>query len=580
MVKTDLIKHRFLLLFITLMILLQTTGAFAASITAQVSRSPVSLDETFELIFESNGSPDGEPDFKPLEKNFDILSRSQSQSIKMINGNYSRTTRWNLTVMAKTTGQLTIPAISFGNDRSQVLSVQVKETATSTSGGSNNDMFMEVAVEPKAAYVRQQLLFHIRIFRAVNIADASLSAPQFNDPDIIVEQIEDEQTYETQRNGRRYLVTQIDYLAFPQTSGTLTLDPITFQARVMQHSRQRFDMFGQTGPIKRIRSSAISVEIKPIPKSAKQPWLPATNLQLSSSWPKANPEFRVGEPVTRTLAIMADGITSAQLPEIHSEAPAGFKQYPDQPMLQDRKDTDGVTGIRQEKIALVPTQPGTHILPAIKISWWNTKTNQKEVAHIGEERIQVLPAIGGATAPSVAPSVATSDQTVHDLKTAPVAIEHVTQPETSNGIYPWLSLFFALGWLATAATWWWLSLHRQPKNSTPENSNVSKAKSHTKILTELKQACQANDSSAARTTLLAWAKSVWPSDPPKGLAELSLHFDKSAADNLLTLNQALYGKATSEWNGDAIWNAVKDYKPNLHRQKERTEKLGALYLQP
>jgi len=580
MVKIDFIKHFPLLSLLTLMILLQTADAFGATITTQVSRSPVSIDETFELIFEANGSPDGEPDFSPLENNLEIFSRSQSQSIKMINGDYSRTTRWTLSVMAKTTGQLTIPAISFGSDHSQATSVLVREATDSTSATGNKDIFMEVTVEPKTAYVRQQLIFHVRIYRAINIADATLSEPHFSDPDIIVEQIEDEQTFETQRKGRRYLVTQIDYLAFPQASGTLTLDPITFQTRVMQNSHQRFGMFGQTGAIKRVRSKAIHVEINAIPKNSKRPWLPATNLQLSASWPKANPEFRVGEPVTRTLAIVADGISSAQLPEIHSETPAGFKQYPDQPMLQDHKDSNGVTGIRQEKIALVPTKPGTYILPAIKISWWNTETNKKEVAQIAEERIQVLPAVGAVDTPPPAepPKAVVNSQTTHDIKAPSEVTEQKIQSKPGSDIYPWLALFFALGWLSTAIAWWWLSHRRQLTNSALTNSNEPKVKSHNKILAELKQACQANDSSAARAALLAWGKTVWPSDPPKGLAELALHFDETATANILTLNQALYGKNKCKWDGAALWNAVKNYKPDCHMPKDKTKKLKPLYL--
>jgi len=585
MVKIDSIKHALLLSFLTLIVLFQTTDAFSATITAQVSRSQVSIDETFELIFEADGSPDDDPDFTPLENNLEIFSRSQSQSIKMINGNYSRTTRWTLTVMAKTTGRLTIPAISFGSDHSQPTSVQVREASTSQPGMSTDDIFMEVSAEPKTAYVQQQLMFHVRIYRAVNFTDASLSSPSFNDPDIIVEQIEDEQTFETTRNGRRYLVTQIDYLAFPQTSGTLTLNPFTFQARIMQHNRQRFDMFGQRpGPLKRIRSEAISMEIKPIPDDAGQPWLPATNLQLSATWPKANPEFRVGEPITRTLAIMADGITSAQLPEIHSEAPAGFKQYPDQPMLQDRKDANGVTGIRQEKIALVPTKPGTHVLPAIKVSWWNTKTDQRETAHIAEMRIQVLPAAedssqSTATTPPVASQKAISDdgQPPH-IDTPLAATTQSIQQESNNGIYLWLSLFFAVGWISTAAAWWWFSHHQQSNNSASTNSKESKAKNRNKILSELKHACQTNDCSSARAASLAWGKTLWPSNPPKGLAELALHFDDATAKHLLTLNQALYGKEKSSWDGSKLWNAVKNHKPEQHSQKDSAEKLESLYL--
>ncbi len=569
MVKRDLIKR----LFFTLIILLQAANAWGATITAEVSPNPVSIDEAFELIFEADGPPDGEPDFSPLEHNLEILSRSQSQSIRMINGDYSQTTRWRLSVMAKSAGPLTIPAISFGSDRSQAISILVREAAQPDPASSGEDLFMEVSVEPETAYVQQQLIFRVRIYRAVNIVDASLSAPQFNDPDIIVEQLGDEQNFETQRNGRRYLVSQIDYLAFPQASGTLTLDPITFQTRIMQQSRHPFDRFGQAGAIKRIRSKAISIEIKPIPKGAAQPWLPLTNLQLSASWPKSNPEFRVGEPVTRTLAIVADGITAAQLPEIHQDMPAGFKQYPDQPMLQDHKDENGVTAIRQEKIALVPTRVGEYVLPAIKVSWWNVQTNRQEVAWIAEEHIQVLPA---PDAPAEPPPTVASSPIAQEAKVLP---ELPPRAEPSNGIYPWLALFFAVGWLSTAAAWWWFSHYRQPKKSAPENSRPPKTERRNKILAELRAACQAGDGFAVCRALLAWGKTVWPADPPKGLAELASHFDEAAAADILALNQSLYGRQRGSWDGDAIWSAVKNHSAQQHARKHPAEGLEPLYLQ-
>ncbi len=569
MVKRDLIKR----LFFTLIILLQAANAWGATITAEVSPNPVSIDEAFELIFEADGPPDGEPDFSPLEHNLEILSRSQSQSIRMINGDYSQTTRWRLSVMAKSAGPLTIPAISFGSDRSQAISILVREAAQPDPASSGEDLFMEVSVEPETAYVQQQLIFRVRIYRAVNIVDASLSAPQFNDPDIIVEQLGDEQNFETQRNGRRYLVSQIDYLAFPQASGTLTLDPITFQTRIMQQSRHPFDRFGQAGAIKRIRSKAISIEIKPIPKGAAQPWLPLTNLQLSASWPKSNPEFRVGEPVTRTLAIVADGITAAQLPEIHQEMPAGFKQYPDQPMLQDHKDENGVTAIRQEKIALVPTRAGEYVLPAIKVSWWNVQTNRQEVAWIAEEHIQVLPA---PDAPAEPPPTVASDPIVQEAKVLP---EPPPRAEPSSGIYPWLALFFAVGWLSTAAAWWWFSHYRQPKKSAPENSRPPKTDRRNKILAELRAACQAGDGFAVCRALLAWGKRVWPADPPKGLVELASRFDEAAAADILALNQSLYGRQRGSWDGDAIWSAVKNHSAQQHTRKHPAEGLEPLYLQ-
>ncbi len=112
--KTNMIGY----LLLTICLLLPQTGLFAADINVHLSQNPVALGDSFQLIFKAVGSPDGEPDFSPLEQNFEILGRSQNQSIQMINGNVTRQTNWALMLMAKNNGAFQIPAIRFGSDSS------------------------------------------------------------------------------------------------------------------------------------------------------------------------------------------------------------------------------------------------------------------------------------------------------------------------------------------------------------------------------------------------------------------------------------------------------------------------------
>ena len=584
------IKQAPFLLILTLALLLQATHATGAPIKAEVSRNPVTVDETFELTFETDGSPNGDPDFGPLKKDFDILHRGQSQNIQMVNGRYSRTTRWTLSLMAKTIGKLKIPPISFGNDRSNAVAIQVWGSAKPKPTQSGKDLFMEVAVEPKTAYVGQQLIYHVRLYRSVNITDPSLTAPKFNDPDVMVEQLGNEQAYETQRHGKNYLVSQIDYAVFPQTSGTLALEPLVFQARVVQHPHGRgrfrtpFDMFDQAGVVKRIRSKALSIEVQPIPNGAQKPWLPASNLQLSASWPKSNPKFRVGEPATRTLTLVADGLMSAQLPEISHDIPAGFKQYPDQPVLEDRENSNHITGVRQEKIALVPTKPGLHTLPAVEITWWNTATNQQEVARVPELQIEVLPAVDTVSEPKIStpvPKKATATTGAQNIEMPPTLVETdpATGVETKGGLYRWLSLFLALGWVATAIAWWQLGGRQKPaQNATADSETAPTKKSKKQCLSDLKQACDNNNAQAARLALMAWCATQWTATPPRGLTDITMRLKGKAAQQIKILERALYGKDENSWEGMALYEAIQDYKPKQPVDEETSDSLAPLYL--
>ena len=65
--------------FCSFILLVVTTQAFAAAnITARLSHNPVSLDESFHLVYEADSDVDGEPDFSVLTNDFEILSSSQS----------------------------------------------------------------------------------------------------------------------------------------------------------------------------------------------------------------------------------------------------------------------------------------------------------------------------------------------------------------------------------------------------------------------------------------------------------------------------------------------------------------------
>lgn len=569
-------RHSFITLLMVLAALLYAMTATAATINAELSRNPVSIDESFELVFTVEGEADEEPDFSPLERDFQILDRSQNQNIQMINGRYSRSLRWILTLMAKRSGELQIPAIAFGNEHSNPLKIKVAAASPDSGNKADGDVFLEVSLEPGTAYVQQQLIYRARLFRAVNISEASLSEPSISDPDAIIEQLGDEQSYETRRHGRRYLVNEINYAIFPQNSGTLHVEPLVFQGRLMQRTHSRgfrspFDVFEQAGPLKRWRSDAQVVTVIPLPTNAKgKPWLPAMGVLLTEDWPDANPQFKVGEPVTRTLKLQALGVSATQLPKINAGIPKDFKQYPDQATTEDHKTANGISATREEKIAIIPTKPGSYTLPAIELPWWNTETDHMEVARIPERSIQVLAA---SDAPNTAPGPIAQPAAITPTVPTPAIAETAsldnagTKVVISNGgafPYQWLSLFLAVGWLVTVGLWF---LHYRRHSTSASDPSLpeptSKQVSIRQALSDLKQACSGQDAQAAKTALLDWGAAIWPQAAPRGLGEIALRLTDKASAEIRRLERVLYANNAEPWDGMALWNALKNYRPQL-----------------
>lgn len=543
------------ILLCSLLCLLGPVQAMAAEITARVDRSRVAEGESITLNLEVNGSADGTPDFTPLEKDFDILSRNKSSSMQIINGKVSSKNSWVLMLMPKHKGQLSIPALDFGADRSNPLTITVSDAQTSQPGNTAEDLFLHVEVDPKQAYVQAQVIYTIQVYIDVNINNASLSEPALSAADAVVKKLGEDRRFEKQHQGRHYQVVERRYAIFPQQSGRLTISPVVFNAQVLSNNRPRhfFDPFPQSSQTKRIQSRAIELDVKPIPADHQgKAWLPARNVQIEESWPEEPPKFKVGEAVTRTITLGAEGLTAAQLPAISMDTPDGFKAYPDQPVLDDQPRDNGVIGIRQEKIALIATRPGSYELPEITISWWNTTTQQTELARIAKRRITVLAADGTTQQPSQ-PDTNTAVDTAKDE-----AMASLPTPTGTAGFWPWLSLGLGLGWLMTLAAW--VYYHQQAKTrpiTPPRQAQTQRQASLKQALKQVQQACSHNDALACKQALLYWAKLRYPNDTPTSLAGLGQRLGSNLQPHIDELHQRLYSPSAKTWQGQALWQALQ-----------------------
>ncbi len=527
-----------------LMILLLSVSwatAWSATIEAHLDRNPVSLNESFQLSFDVQGDQDGEPDFSPLETFFDILNRSQSSRIQIVNGNMTRSKQYELTLMAREPGNYTIPAIAFGEDRSNPLALEVgKEVVSSNEPGG--PLFLETELTPRKTYVQAQLLYTVRLLRSVNLRSGSLSEPKLSGVEAMVEKLGEDHGYDTMRNGVRYTVVERRYAIYPQQSGTLTLEPTVFQGQILEGSRFAFNDVLKS---KRLSSERYQVTVLPVPAHAPHPWLPSEELRLVEEWPQDPPRFTVGEPVTRTLTLMAKGLTAAQLPELATQLPGGIKAYPDQPLLKDDTQQDGLTGIRQEKIALMPTRPGRFTLPAIEIPWWNITTGQQEIARIPARSIDVI-AAGDTAPPPVSLPAEPAPVAPPTTTPAPSSMPH----DKGAGLWPWLSLLLALGWGVTALAWW-LGAHR-PRGMASRAPHSG--------FRPVQRACKRNDAAACKTALLHWAASRWPEQPPTSLGAIAGRVDTEFATALQELSRCLYAPHPDPWNGASLLQAAEQWR--------------------
>ena len=565
--------------------------ALAQGVNAFVDRDTVAEGETLRLVIEVTGnSPSNDPDWLPLSQDFQVLSTDKRNQFSITNGTMEAKTRWTVTLAPQKTGSLTIPTLTVGDQQTQAIVIKVTEAGTASTTGATPDIFIESEVKPDTAYVQQQLTYVTSIYCAVTPHNLQLSDPKA--ADALIERLGDARKYETQRGGRYYVVFEQQYAIFPQSSGALSIESPIFFAQVPDTNRQSANnnFFGQGGflgpdsfnslfqtvrPVQ-VRGQPFQITVKPRPSnSGGGAWLPAENLTVTESWSTDPPTFRVGEPVTRTLTLKARGLTGAQLPELPLPSSADLKLYPDRSATDTQANTGVVVGQREQKIALVPTRPGTFQLPEIRIPWWDTQADAPREAVIPAHRIIVT----GAPAPSTPAQSAPVQQQATKTPAVPVEPSADAKPEPQKTPSPtvkasqsprlsdtlssgasywfWIALALLIAWIATLLLWW--QARSRVRAVSPSADEQEMGLSQREALRELKQACQANDAERTKKALLHWAKVRWPDQPPRsvlGIAERIDHQDARHA--LTTFDRCLYQDGGRSWNGEAFYRDVSD----------------------
>ncbi|RDH87828.1 MAG: protein BatD [endosymbiont of Escarpia spicata] len=544
--------YRFVIL--TLLLLAGSSSALG-EVSARLSRSAISADETVSLTIQIKGENEAKPDLSVLDAQFEILGRSQQQSISVINGNVSRSRGLNLTLLPNTTGTLEIPPIPVGNENTAPLRLQVSEGTGESNGVPGSDVFIELELSETSAYLQQEIVLTLRLFMGEGVRGEQLSDPKPNLPDTVIQRISETQ-YKTQRAGENYQVVERRYAVFAYQSGQLRLDGVRFSGRGGRRGGSIYDLLNSPfsnqkvdRQIYRAVSDAVNIDIKPIPANFNpRHWLPARNLQLVETGLALNNQQIAGKPLTRTIMLLADGLTSAQLPAIDMNLPEGVKQYPDRPEMKDNLSGAGITGSRQNKVTLVAANPGDYELPAIEIPWWNTETDRMETARLPARNIEVLG--GTASIPPPLPKRTGSSATAGE--TAPEAVSLPATPEsTDNPLTHWLIWVLALGWITTLVVWR-MSRHRSKQQAAApaaiDPAEAVRRHSIEQAIETLEGAYHEQDREAARDAWLRWGELRWPEKAPSNLNRLSHRCPKRVAEAILALDLTFYSQdERSDW---------------------------------
>jgi hypothetical protein len=574
--------HQGIRLALMLLLLLATSQSVWAEVRATLSRSTIQDGDTVTLVIEATGKdPGGQPDLSPLEHDFEIVGTSTSQQIQFINGKRSGKHAWQVELAPLHGGVITVPAVTVGSARTSPLTLTVTDQPSSgVAAAAGEPVFIKAFVEPESgdSHVQQQLNYTLQLYYRQPLMNGSFEGPDIDKA--LVERLGEDVRYTTRINGVEYQVVERRYAIFPEESGELTIPAVVFNGYLRTGSGRRMGFpnidsmldefmngmpFGGSGKRIRLRSEPQTVRVKPRPSDySGNTWLPAAELDLHDSWTNDPPEFRVGEPVTRTLTLEARGLEGSQLPALHFPDVTGLRIYPEQPVHENHTDGKWVYGSSSQSLAYVPSASGKLNIPEIRVDWWDTGTQRQRTVVLPAWEINVLP---GAAIPSSTPA------------SSPVAPPAVERPEpaaaaasasqTENGwqdtlkhLWPWLAgiVLLIAGIL--------LLRHRDVRSrrhadapavvpvadTAPATGNKQQRQA---ALADLQQACSGNDPQTAARALLQLAEMEWPVDPPRNLEALARRL-AAGSEPLRALERALYAPGGAAWRGDELWHLFRN----------------------
>ena len=561
-----------------------------AAVNARLEQNMVYTGDPITLLIETNLDTNTKPDLSILETDFEVLNTSTSSQVNILNGQRSYKKTWSVNLQAKREGEITIPEITIGSEKTNALKVIIQEVPPEIKAETSKHVFIESSVdmEGNETYVQQQIPYKVKLFYDATMQSAEIQTPSIENA--VMEQLGDDRRYQTRRNGKTFTVVEKSYVISPEKSGTLRIPPAVISGRISltntetQNQRQKrdsrdimsrfFNDLGQDpffrndpfadeffmrrnrGPSKpfSIKSEAIDVTVNSVPNEfTGNSWLPAEQLVIVDSWAKSPAELKVGEPVTRTITLQAKGLASSQIPDIELPIPEGIKSYPEAPVQQTRTDGSTVIGTQQMTLSYIPNKSGPIVFPPINIDWWDVNNKQQKTATLPAWNLNI--AKGEFSETDSAPaSEAISKSTDEELKDEQLSSKAPLIPPKKESLFntdSWTSLFWMLFTLIVGAALLWFARRYLRSISTKNTKHEAQL-----LKSELISACESNDKQTVARLLIKYAQIVWEDDSIQNLRSLANAID-SNAELILDLENSLYASGSSNWQGKELRQLIE-----------------------
>ncbi len=444
------------------LIVLLLLGARAApgqeiSVTAEVSRTRMNVDETLILTVSVSGSDLGDvpkPVLPEMQPFFVIGSTSSSSSsFNLVNGklSYSRSVRYIYQLKPRRTGTFVIDAAEVMLDgvthETTPITIEVTPGATgssqpgatgssqpgatrvapsggspstaagqSTTAGSLQDaagtpdledtVYIRTTLDKRRAYLGEQVTVTHTLYTRLGLSNARYDVvPSYTG--FWMEELFSAHHLDFMEEiigGRRYAVAKLREIAlFPTVTGELKLEPLSMICDVQAELSRRslfdsflsdpFDTFFSTTRQIRVVSGEQTVRVLPLPGAGRPDGFRNAVGDFSLKAMVDQPTTEVNQPVTLTIELTGEG--NLKTVEDPELPPLGdFKEYQSGNRAEYASGGSRISGTKTWDHVLIPTVPGDHTIASLSFPYFDPDTDSYRVTTTDPVTITVLPASG------------------------------------------------------------------------------------------------------------------------------------------------------------------------------------------
>lgn len=353
-------------------VMLLTCAPVGAVTRAWLDRDSANAGDVVMLNIETD-QRGVDPDYTPLRNDFTLGAKSANQQMQVTNGSVTVRALFGVVLTPRKSGELIVPAIRVGNERTEPLRLQVGASANDAGSSApgaaaaaqgNEDAFVQTQVDDPQPYVQQSVGVVVRLYFATQLASGELDLEA---PDgASLQRIGDDVSSVKVLNNRQYNVVERRYLLVPERSGRLVLPSARFNGRSVGGFFD--DYFGRGNGELSARSASIPLQVRAQPANAPQPWLPLRSLQLR--YTTTPQRATAGEAAQIVVEASARGATQAQFPDLPTPSVPDAQVFAE-PAQYEERFVDGSPQLRlTRRYSIVPNRAGPLVVPGLQVAWW------------------------------------------------------------------------------------------------------------------------------------------------------------------------------------------------------------------